>query len=143
MKISLLFVEYHSRSLWFCTGGEERILAALFSPPLPEKLLPIKMNKPHAALCSSSSLSEQHGSADDCVTTERGNPVSETAGQQLFLSTLYNSLSLNFSFLKQNCRVKLQNFTLSDHCPKGLLHSLHLWQKMPKCYSFLYSHSHN
>lgn len=118
MKISLLFVEHHLRSLWFCTGGEERILAALFSPPLPGKLLPIKMNKAHAALCSSSSsLSEQHGSADDSVTTERGNPVSETAEQQLFLSTLYNRLSLNFSFLKQNCRAKLQNFTLSDHCP--------------------------
>lgn len=116
MKISLLFIERHLRSLWFCTGGEERILAALFSPPLPGKLLPVKMNKHHAVLCSSSSLSKQHGSADDHVTTER-ECVSEIAEQQLLLSTLCNRLSFNFSFLKQNCRAKLQNFTLSDHCP--------------------------
>lgn len=86
MKISLLFVEHHLRSFWLCTEGEGRILAALFSPPLPGKLLPIKMNKHHAALCSSSSLSKQHGSLEDHVTKERGNPVSETAEQQLLLS---------------------------------------------------------
>lgn len=116
MKISLLFVGHHLRSFWFYTGGEERILAALFSPPLPGKLLPIKMSKHHAALCSSS-LSKQHSSSDDHVTKERGNLLSETAEQQLLLSTLHNRLIVNFSALKQKCRAKLPNFTLSDHCP--------------------------
>lgn len=116
-KWKFLFVEHHLRSFWFCTGGEERILAALFSPPLPGKLLSIKTNKDWAAAVASASSMALH-----CVTKERRNSVSETAEQQLLLSTLYNRPSLNFSFLKQNCRAflkqeLLQNFTLSDHCP--------------------------
>lgn len=55
MKISLLFVEHHLRSFWFRTGGEERISAALLSPPLPGKLLPIKTSKARAAAAASAS----------------------------------------------------------------------------------------
>lgn len=131
MKISLLFVEHHLRSFWFRTGGEERILAALFSPPLPGKLLPIKTSKPRAAAAAPASSMALHR------TEGRGNSVSETAEQQLLLCTLSNRPSLNSSFLKQSCR---QHFRISPFLitgPKGSLHSLRLWQKMPKCDSFV------